>query len=152
VAKLRAPAPARRTLITLGVTVPGVVIRAFATIELGLGLAAALTGARPAGVALAVLYAGFAALAALLARRQVACGCFGDSELPASGAQVAMSVVLALLSLAATLAGAHGLAWELAHAPASGAVLIVGALGAASATVLVYRELPRAWRAWSGEA
>ena len=49
----------------------------------------------------------------MLARRQSACGCFGENDVPASIAQSILSGVLAVGAAAAAFSGAHGLQWVL---------------------------------------
>lgn len=85
-----------------------------------------------------------------LARRHAACGCFGESESPASVAQAILSLALALVALAAAaVALPHGLGWVLGRAPVPAATLLLGTAGAAYGAVLAYTEVPRAWAAWS---
>jgi hypothetical protein len=148
-AKLRAPAGAAAALRTLGVRVGSVLVRAVAAAEL---LVAALCLLRPSTVSavlLAVVYAGFAGISALLARSNSSCGCFGESDAPASVVQSILSAAIAILMLAAAFAGPHGIGWLFGRAPASAVVLGVGIAGCAYAIVLAYRELPQAWSAWS---
>jgi hypothetical protein len=133
-AKLRARSGARWVLL--------------APVELGVGAWCLVAPGRPAAASLAALYAALAAGALALARRREACGCFGEHDAPATVFQAALSGALALVALAAALAGAHGVAWVLGRSPATAAALIVGTAGCAYATVLAYTELPRAWGSW----
>ena len=143
VGKLRAPAAAATALGTR----PWVV-RALAAGELALGAACAVDPSPASAVALAVLYALFAAVAVLLMRRREACGCFGEDDFPVSPAHVIASELLGMLALAAAVAGPRGLGWVLGQ-PGPGAVaLLIGIAGAVYAVVLVYTVVPRAWGAW----
>ena len=57
--------------------------------------------------------ASWALLAGMLAGRRVACGCFGDDDLPVSRAHVIASELLGALTAAAILAPPRGLEWLL---------------------------------------
>ncbi len=125
-------------------------MRALGALELALGLLSALDPGPIAVGAVACVYGVFAALATALARRQAACGCFGESESPASVAQAILSLALALIALAAAVVALpHGLGWVLGRSPVSAATLLTGIAGAAYGAVLAYTEAPRAWAAWS---
>jgi hypothetical protein len=146
VAKLRAPAPAVGAARELGVRVAATPIRAFAAAEVALGVWAL---AAPSGVAVAALaccYAGFAALALLLASRRAACGCFGEGDFPASRVQALLSALLAVACAAAAVWPPHAL---LDRPAGQAVVLVIGIAAAAYATVLAYTQLPAAWSAWS---
>lgn len=145
-AKLRAPQTAAGAL-----GVPAWIVRTLAAGELALGAVCALHAGRAGAVGVAVVYAMFAIVAAVLMRRRVACGCFGDDGLPVSMVHVIASALLAALAAVAALAGPRGLGW-LASQPGVGAATVaVGVAGATYAVVLVYTAAPRAWAAWSGE-
>jgi hypothetical protein len=119
--------------------------------EVVLGVACAVHPTRPLAVALAVLFASFAAVAVVLRRRRLACGCFGENDFPVSLAHVIASELLGALALAAAVAGPRGLGWVLDQQAPIAVVLLTGVVGAVYATVLVYTAVPRAWVAWSGE-
>jgi hypothetical protein len=145
-AKLRAP---RTAAAAIG-TRPGV-IRALALVELAVGLACVVHPTRALAAGLALLYGLFAIVAALLRRRRVACGCFGDDDLPVSQAHVVASELLCALGAAAAFASPRGIGWLASQPVATGVVLAVGIAASAYATLLVYVRLPAAWIAWSGE-
>jgi hypothetical protein len=107
-------------------------------------------GPVPAG-AMGCLYAAFAGLALLLARRQESCGCFGERDAPASIAQSLLSAVLALLAFAGMLSVPHGLPWVLERPAGYAALLILGTAGSVYGTVLAYTEMPHAWGSWSAK-
>jgi methylamine utilization protein MauE len=136
VAKLRAP---RRAM------------RALAVGEVALGAACLVHPTRPLALAMSVVYMSFAAVAVVLRRRRLACGCFGENDFPVSLAHVIASELLGSLALAAAIAGPRGLGWLAGRSPAAAAVLLIGVAGAAYAAVLVYTAAPRAWATWSGE-
>ncbi len=150
IAKLRAPAGAVRALATLGAPASTGLVRAFACLELGLGLWCLVGAGRLAAAVLASVYAGFASISYLLARRGESCGCFGEREAPASGAQSALSACLAVVGLAAAVSAVHHVSWLLSRPVSSALVLALGIAGASYATVLVYTQLPYAWSAWTG--
>lgn len=149
VAKLRSPAVAVRALAGARLPSRAGVVRGFAAAELAVGAWSLAAPSRVGAATVALAYAGFAGLSLVLARRAASCGCFGDTDAPASVAQSLISAILALVSFGAAVWPAHGLGWVLGR-PASVALsLAIGILGAAYATVLVYTELPAAWSAWS---
>jgi hypothetical protein len=138
VAKLRSP---RTAAAALGV--PAGLIRAFSVYELALGTGALVwTVLSPV---LALTYAALAALTLHLARRAQSCGCFGEGDAPASGAQSLLSLCLALVSIAP----ARGAGWLVGRAPGTASVLVVGVVAAAYGIVVAYANLAPAWRAWS---
>jgi hypothetical protein len=145
-AKLRAPGPAAQA-----VRLPPLAIRLVAVAELALaGLAVAGPSPRLAAVAMAAVYAAFAALTLRLARAGSSCGCFGMQPSAASPIQSLLSLSLAGLCLLAALVGASGPAGWLASQPMSTAVVLSAGVGAiAYAIVLAYTELPELWRSWS---
>jgi hypothetical protein len=136
-AKLRTP---RTAATALGV--PSGPIRVFSVYELALGAGVLVWPAL--SPLLALTYVGLAGLAAVLARRARACGCFGEGDARSSLAQSVLSVGLALAAVPAT----HGIGWVLARPAGSAAVLVAGIAGAVYGTVIAYTELPVAWRAW----
>lgn len=149
-AKLRSPSGAMGALGEIGLSVPAVLVRAFALAEIGLaGWCLVRPGTAPAA-ALAAVYAGFAVLGLAFARRRAPCGCFGEHEAPASVVQSCVSVALGAVAAASAICPAHGLSWLLGRPASTVVVLILGVAGAAYATVLVYTELPLAWSAWAG--
>jgi hypothetical protein len=149
--KLRSPAGAARALGVLGLPARVALVRALAAGELALGVWCAIDAGRVAAGALAGVYAIFAAVAWLLARREAGCGCFGEDEAQASIAQSILSAALSLVALAAAVSGAHGLQWVLERPAMSAAVLVLGTAGAACGTVLAYTEMPWAWGSWSAQ-
>jgi hypothetical protein len=145
-AKLRAPARAAAALHA-----PAPAIRALALGELALGAACAIHPTPALAVALAALYALFATVAVRLRRDRVACGCFGDNDLPVSQAHVIASGLLGTLAMAAAVASPRGLTWLAGQPAVTAGVLTMGIASAAYATVLVYTAVPRAWNAWSAQ-
>jgi hypothetical protein len=103
-------------------------------------------------VVLALAYGAFSLISLALARRRAACGCFGGTEAPASGLQVALSLALAATAGLAAEQLPHGLPWVVTRAGALAAVLLLGLAGAVYGGVLAYTEAPRAWAAWRGQA
>jgi hypothetical protein len=148
VIKLRTPAGVASALRALGLPGRPWLVRGLAAGELVLGGACALQPARALAAALALVYALFAAVAVVLRRRRVACGCFGENDLPVSRAHVVASELLGTLALVAVVAPPHGLGWVLTRPAPQAAALLIGIAGAVYATVLVYTVLPRAWAAW----
>ena len=117
--------------------------------ELALGVACAVHPTRPLAVALAVVYASFAAVAAILRRRHLGCGCFGENDFPVSLTHVIASELLGTLALAAAVTGPRGLGWIIGQPAQNAVALLIGIAGGVYAVVLVYTAVPRAWAAWS---
>jgi uncharacterized membrane protein YphA (DoxX/SURF4 family) len=146
VAKLRAPGTAAQAVRTLGLPAGAAVIRLAAAGELALGALALIAAGRLTAAVVGAVYAGFAALTVVLARRRAACGCFGSDEAPAGRTQMLLSIALALLCAAAAVWPPAGIGWVLSQLPA----LLIGVGGCVYALALAYTELPAAWAAWSG--
>ncbi len=149
VAKLRRPDPAVQALVVAGLPARRWVVRVLSGAELTLGLLALVAGGRWPAATVAGAYAGFAAFSLRLARRRAACGCFGEGQAPASGAQTGLSAALALACAVAAVWPPEGLHGLLGRSPATVCVLGVGLVGAVYAAVLAYTELPAAWSSWS---
>ncbi|HEY3726066.1 MAG TPA: MauE/DoxX family redox-associated membrane protein [Solirubrobacteraceae bacterium] len=142
-AKLHAPAPAARAVGA----VPAAV-RAFALLELALGVWALLSAGRLSSALMAALYGAFAGLTIALWRRGRSCGCFGSERAPASPIQSLVSGALALLGAVCAVASVHPVAWISGRSPGSVAVLVLGISAAVYGTVLAYSELPLLWQSW----
>ncbi len=150
VAKLRAPGQAAAAVAVVRVPVSVQAVRLFAAGELVVGGWALITPGRIVAAVMAVMYAGFAAVALVLSRRGATCGCFGSSEASASPLQAAISGVLALVCAFIATHPMRGASWIFGRAPLEVLVLCLGIVTAAYATVVAYTELPDAWNAWSG--
>jgi hypothetical protein len=144
--KLRSP---RTAAAALGLQTWAV--RLLAAGELALGAVCAVHPTRAGAVAVAVVYSLFATVAVVLMRRRVACGCFGEDDLPVSRAHVLASELLAAMAAAAAFTTPHGIGWLAGLPIGRGVRLVVGVAGATYAVVLLYTAVPRAWAAWSGE-
>lgn len=144
-AKLRAPGTALRAMSSIGIPARESLVWALAAAEIALG-AVALTAPGPStAIPVACLYGAFAVVALLLMRRREECGCFGESDSPASPFQWVLNLILMAVSVAAAVLRPHGLGWIFGQP-----VLMLGIAGSAFAIVLVYTQLPLAWSAWSG--
>jgi Methylamine utilisation protein MauE len=149
-AKLRAPAQAAQAAAVLGLPGHSWLVRVLAVCELVLGGWVLVSPTRAGAVAIALLYACFALLSVVLARRRASCGCFGEGQSPASGFQAALSCALALIGAAAAVDVPGGAGWVLQRSAPQAFVVIAGVAAAVYATVLAYTALPEAWTAWSG--
>ena len=149
VAKLRAPEQAAAALAATGLPDSVHLIRLFAVGEFALGAWAAVAPSRPIAIAMAALYAAFAAFTIVLGRRGASCGCFGVSEVSASPLQAAISAALSLVCVWVAIDAAHGVSWILDRPPLEALVLGLGIATAVFGTVVAYTELPAAWGAWS---
>jgi hypothetical protein len=139
VAKLRAPGSAAEA-----VGAPTIAVRAFAMGELALGAWALATPGPIPAATVASVYAGFAVLGLVLARRHAPCGCFGERDQPASAVQSGLSVLLAATAALSAHWSPRSLTWLIERSP----VALIGLAGAAYAAVLAYTVLPAAWSAW----
>lgn len=83
--KVGAPLATQGALRQSGLPASGLLVRGMGLVELGVGIWAIATGGAPAGIAVAVLYGGFALFVvnALVRELPVAsCGCFGREDTP----------------------------------------------------------------------
>lgn len=121
VAKLVRPGPFAELLGTLGLPGGVLVARLAGAVEVALGAAAFVTGARWAAALLAAAYAVFA-VTVVLARRNGAasCGCFGALDAPPSALHVATNLLSAAVAAAAAVVGTESLRTTLADQPAAG--------------------------------
>jgi hypothetical protein len=150
--KLRSPRQAVGALRTLGLPDRVGLVRVLACGEIALGVACLVHPTRATAGVLTGAYATFAGVAALLARRRVGCGCFGEDETtPVSGAHALLNGLVAVVAAAAAVSSPRGAAWLASRPAPTAAVLAVGTVGAAYAFVLLYTDVPRAWSAWSAE-
>ncbi len=147
-AKIERPAPTALALARLGVRVPDGAVRLLGAAEAVVAAAVVIAGG-PAGIALAALYLGFAAVSArqvVVARRTgeaADCGCFGDDSAPVGWTHV-------LVNLAFVAAGATAAALDVPGIAAAldegvGVVAAVGALAAIGAMGVqaLLTDLPR---------
>jgi hypothetical protein len=104
-AKLRHPQGAVRALGAAGLPAPSWSGRALGAAEVALATAALVGGTPVAGVAVGLLYGGFAIVAARLRARAAttSCGCFGDHDAPAALPHVVLDAALAVGALAWSL-------------------------------------------------
>lgn len=122
-AKLRSPGGSRVALRTAGLPESALLVRLLGAAELALAAAAVLLGGALPALGVAALYAGFAAFAALLARRSrnaAPCGCFGSSDAPVGPLHVAVNLALVVASLGAAAAPVGSLVAEAGDTPAAG--------------------------------
>ncbi len=125
-AKVVRPEPFAGLLATLGLPGGAVAARAAGAVEVALGGAAFLTGARWAAALLAVAYLVFVGTV-VRARQQGAasCGCFGAADAPPSTVHVVLNLVSAGVAAAAAAVGADSLRATLADQPAAGVPYLV---------------------------
>ncbi|NYD21256.1 MauE/DoxX family redox-associated membrane protein [Kineococcus aurantiacus] len=145
VGKLRHPAGTGRALRTQGLPSATALVRGLGVAELAVAAGSA-AGLAVAAWANAVAYAGFTGfvLLALLRRRPLSsCGCFGEPDLPPTGAHVVLTAVLAGAAALAAAGPSRGLPALLAlPAGATVAALVLTGLLCALC-LLVLTGLPR---------
>jgi hypothetical protein len=128
--KLRRPEAARRALRAAGLPAGAWTVRGLGAVEIAAGATALLSGRTPVVLAVAVLYAGFAAFlaSALLRHVDASCGCFAERDLPPSWLHVALDGIAALAALgfASLRPAPPGLAAFVSRSPGLGAALVAG--------------------------
>lgn len=150
-AKLRSPRTAVPALARLGLPARASLVRAIAAAELVLGATALAAPGRVVALVVAGAYAGFAVVALRLHSLRAACGCFGESDAPASRVQATLSAVIALAALTAAVWPPGGLGWLVGRPVAAALALALGVGGCVYGLVIAYTELPSAWAAWEAE-
>jgi uncharacterized membrane protein YphA (DoxX/SURF4 family) len=141
VAKLRSGEPTRRALHGAGLPGPAWAVGLLGATEVVVGASGLVTEGRPAAVATAVLYTGFAAFVVLARRRggsEASCGCFGRQEAPPGAAHLMTTLALVVVAVLQAASPGPGLVTELARSPLQTTVL---AGYAAIVTWLVYLVL-----------
>lgn len=149
--KLRHPAVAGTFLASLGLPAPRLLVRAGALLEAAAG-GAVVFRPQVAAVAVALLYAVFAALVTLQLRQQIGvpCGCFGADSGPASRVHVVLNLgCVALAGVAAVVPPpaypALAVSQPLAAASAGFVAISVALLAVAAVNLL-----PATMGAWRG--
>jgi hypothetical protein len=148
-AKLHSPTGAVRAVRALGAHASPGLIRALGVLEFALGVWCLVAPGPRSAAAAAGMYAAFAAVARALSSRQVSCGCFGDSDRPASAAQCLLSALLAAVCVAGAVWTPRALEWMLARPTGLAGTLVLAVVGCAYAIVMAYTLLPSALSAWS---
>ncbi|MBM6401003.1 MauE/DoxX family redox-associated membrane protein [Phycicoccus sonneratiae] len=98
--KVVRPGDLRRALRSAGLPAPAAGVRAFAAVEVAVGLAALLVPGRSTAVLVALLYAGFTAFVVrALGRGGVlsSCGCFGKADTPPTRVHALLTGLAALV-------------------------------------------------------
>ena len=144
-AKLADPLPLVRALRSARLPAPASAVRAVAGAEVGLGLTALLTGARAAGVGVALSYAAFTGFV-LLARRRggvlASCGCFGKTDTPPTTTHVVVTAALAAVAGAVAVRPLGPVPDLLAGSPLGGLALLLATAAVAATGYLVLAVLP----------
>ncbi len=99
--KIVDPLPLLRALRSVGLRVPRWLVRAGATAEVALGVAAVLLGSRPLAIGVALSYAAFSGFVLVGMRRGgvlASCGCFGRDDTPPTVTHVVVTGVAALVA------------------------------------------------------
>ena len=107
-AKLHSPAHTAGALAASGLTAGNGLVRGLAMIEVALGAAALVVGTRPALVAVAVAYVGFALFVAQARLRRLpvlSCGCFASPDLPPRWRHAGLNAAASAVTLAAGAPG-----------------------------------------------
>ncbi len=105
--KVLAPGDLVRALRSTGLPAPVVGVRAFAALEVVVGVAAVVAPSRVTGLLVGLLYAGFTAFVVrALARGGVlsSCGCFGKADTPPTRAHALLTGLAALVGLGVAVA------------------------------------------------
>ena len=144
-AKLRDPLALVRALRSVGIAAPHLLVRAVATAELVLGLAAIGSGSRAAAAGVAVSYAVFTAFVLLALRRGgvlASCGCFGKADTPPTRTHVAVTGALAAVAGGVAVRPVGALPDLLREQPGTGLPLLLTSAVVAVTAYLVLALLP----------
>jgi hypothetical protein len=149
VAKLRRPSGTVGALRAAGIAAPMWLGRAVGLAELAVATWSLAAGTGPASAAVAVTYLGFAAFSVRLMTTagSASCGCFGESDTPASSTHVGVNLVLGLLAAGAAIDPPGSLVEVLDGQPAGGAALLMLVALGAWASYLALTLLPELGRA-----
>ena len=137
-AKVRRPQPLGRALRTLGLPSASGVVRAFGTLEFGVGVLALVDPAPAAALALAVLYGVFTVflLWAIVARVPLdSCGCLGERDTPPSVVHVTLDLAAAVVAILVSRTSLESAPLFLAHLSY---LAVPFAVGLAAAGYLAY--------------
>ena len=130
--KVLDPGDLHRAVRSVGMPVGRNVVRAFALLEVVVGLAALAVPGRATAALLAVLYAGFTAFVVVALRRGgvlSSCGCFGKADTPPTWAHALLTGAAALVALVVAVAP-PGDAWgSLTAVSAAGVLALVALVG-----------------------
>jgi hypothetical protein len=142
VAKVVHPEPASDALAVLGLSVPLVLVRLFAALEILIAMAALFVSGPIPSVLVGASYLGFAGFVALLRRDPDAgsCGCFGATEEPPSLRHVIVNVLIGAGCLVAALSSSPSTASLLREDWPRGLLFVVLSVVAAWLVGLVLRS------------
>jgi hypothetical protein len=144
-AKAARPDGTARALRAAGLPSRPVLVRALATFEAAVGLAAVIAGGFAVDAVMAGSYAALAVFVWLALRRRWAlssCGCFGVADAPPTASHVVVSATLAIAAAVAAASGT-GRAWVgFTRHPAQGLALGMVALVSTGLVVLLLSRLP----------
>jgi hypothetical protein len=144
--KVVRPDDAVGALRSVGLRVPGPVVRGFGAAEAVLGAIALVAGGRIAVALVAASYAGFTAFVVHALRSGGAvssCGCVGRPDTPPTRAHVVVTGALALLCALAATGSPAGLPAMLGTQPGQGVVVLALAALIGWLCWLALAELPR---------
>ena len=144
-AKALRPVPTAGALRALHLPGPRSGVRALGALEVVLGLAAVLSGARFLLVAVGCFYVAFAIFVLVALRSGTAlqtCGCFGSVDTPPSMIHVGLDAVLAAACLAAGAVGLPNARTLLADQPWSGVPMVLGLVVGLYLAYLLLTALP----------
>lgn len=144
VPKVTEPGDTTRAIRSVGLPASDGLVRAFALVEIAVGVAVVAFGGRFAAALLALLYLGFASFIVLAMTRGgsvASCGCFGKVDTPPTNAHLFLNLGATGIAIAATVSPPPSLVDLLADQPAFGIpfigfVLIGTWLGYLTLTVL----------------
>jgi len=144
--KVRDPAPTSGALATASLPSGKVVVIMLGCVEIVAGLAALAVGGRITGLALAIIYAGFAVFTAVALTRGLpiqSCGCFGRSDTPPSWVHVAANTAVVGGALWYAILDGPSLLAVVADQPLVGVPYLVFMAAGVGALYLLLTELPR---------
>jgi len=144
-AKVADPLPLVRALRSARLPANRSLVRAFALLEVGLGLSAVLVGSRVAAAGIALSYAAFTGFVMLARRRGgvlASCGCFGKADTPPTTIHVITTGALAVVGAAVAVRPLGNLPDLLSAQPGGGLPLLIATAAVAGTAYLVLSLLP----------
>ncbi len=145
VQKVGRPDPAVRALRSVGLRVPGGLVRLGGAVEVAICIAAVLTGSWWAAALVSASYLAFAVFVAVARRRGgvlASCGCFGRADTPPTLAHIGVNLLLATGAAGAAAVPPGSLTSVLTASPWGGVPLLAYSAGCAALAYYALAVLP----------
>jgi hypothetical protein len=149
-AKLRSPSAASAALSGARVRVSRPAVRALGVAEMALGVSATVHPTPLLAGLVALAYGSFCSF--VVSGRAARCGCFGAASDGGGPAHAVLNAAACAVAVLAAVAPPSGIVSIAGRTPVIAVPLGLGIAAAALAAYLSYTALPRAWRAYGGDA